>query len=109
MAYVRKKGNKFYLVESKRILGKVCQKHLAYLGSSDTIQGRLDFLENREAGLRNHLNRCVGIIENREFYNTRMRKKAVKFIQMCEKDLAKVHKQLGKLEAVANGGEGRRR
>jgi hypothetical protein len=104
MAYVREKNGKYYLVESKRILGKVRQKHLAYLGESDTIKGRLDFLENREASLRGHIHRCLEIIENRSTCNTKLRKKAVKFLKMCEKDLEKVQGRFFKLSAVATSG-----
>jgi hypothetical protein len=69
MAFVRRKTingkDKFYLVENKRVDGKVRQKVLAYLGESDTVEGAIAELEDR--------------IERFRFYAKRQHEGAAKF------------------------------
>lgn len=60
MAFVRRKTingkDKFYLVENKRVDGKVRQKVLCYLGESDTVEGAI-------AELGDRIERCKGFTQ----------------------------------------------
>lgn len=73
MAFIRRKTingkDKFYLVESKRIDGKVRQKVLAYLGESDTVESAIAEVEDQIVRRRGYLQRSL---ENAQICKERM-------------------------------------
>lgn len=91
----------YYLVESYRSNGKVCQRDLAYLGKMNTVEAAVRELKADVAGWEGSRLKAMELLQEQK--TDHMKEKFIKFAKRSEMRRDRAQRQLDKIKAALPG------